>query len=110
MLWTIFWVLISFFAIIGVMEFMMCVIELISMRTTRTVKDISLVVRLRGEEKNVEFLLSSLCVMAERIAFKNLTTKVVIYDEGIAEHTYQRICSFAEENPTISLIENKKEM
>ena len=55
MLWTIFMVLTSFFAIIGIMEFIMCIIETISMRTNRSVTAIRLVADLQGEEKNPEF-------------------------------------------------------
>ena len=105
MLWTIFLVVISFFAIIGLMEFIMCILETVAMRATDSLEDVSITVDLRGREEHIEFLLNSLSVMAERIAFKNLTTRIVIRDRGIDEDTYRRICSYAEENPLISLIE-----
>lgn len=108
MLWTIFLVVISFFAIIGLMEFIMCILETVAMRTNRSLEDVSLTVDLRGREDNIEFLLNSLCVMAERIAFKNLTTHVVVRDKGIEQDTYERIRAYMEENPNISLIEKEE--
>ena len=108
MLWTIFLVVISFFAIIGLMEFIMCILETVAMRTNRSLEDVSLTVDLRGREDNIEFLLNSLCVMAERIAFKNLTTHVVVRDKGIEQDTYERIRAYMEENPNLSLIEKEE--
>lgn len=110
MLWTIFWVVVSFFSIIGLMEFIMCIIESIAMRTNRSLCKISLVAEMSGEDANVEFLLNSLCVMAERIAFKNLVTHVIIRDRGISETTYDRIVKYMEENPNISLIEKDEQL
>ncbi|MBQ6947366.1 MAG: hypothetical protein IJN42_04885 [Clostridia bacterium] len=108
MLWTICLVVISFFAIIGLMEFIMCVLETVAMRSTNSLEDVSITVDLRGKEENIEFLLNSLSVMAERIAFKNLTTRIVVRDYGIDEDTYQKIKHYAEGNPIISLIEKDK--
>ncbi len=105
MLWTIVLVVISFFAIIGLMEFIMCILESVAMRTIRSLESVNLTVKIRGREENIEFLLNSLCIMAERIAFKNLTTGVQIFDEGMDEDTYRCVKKYMEENPTISLIE-----
>ena len=110
MLWTIFWVIVSFFSIIGLMEFIMCIIESISMRTNRSLSKVSLVVEMSGEDENVEFLLSSLCVMAERIAFKDLMTHVVVCDRGISRTTYDRIQKYIEENPNIYFIEKDEQL
>lgn len=107
MLWTIFLVVISFFAIIGLMEFVMCILETIAMRTNRSLADISITVDLKGKDDHIEFLLNSLSVMAERIAFKNLTTHIVVRDKGIDQDTYERIKEYMQENTLISLIEKE---
>ena len=110
MLWTVFFVLASFFAIIGLMEFVMCIIEIVSTRSTKSLTDIRIVADIQGYEKNVEFVLGSLCVMAERITFKNATTKVLIRAANADKPTYQRIKDYVEENSGIYLIENDEEM
>ena len=45
--------------------------------------------------------------MAERIAFKNLTTHIVVRDKGIDQDTYERIKEYMQENTLISLIEKE---
>lgn len=106
MLWTVFFVLASFFAIIGLMEFVMCIMEIISTRSTKSLTDIQIVANIQGYEKNVEFVLGSLCVMAQRITFKNATTKVMVCAKEADKSTYQRIKEYVEENSGIYLIEN----
>ena len=110
MLWTVFFVLASFFAIIGLMEFVMCMIEIISTRSTKSLKEIRIVADIEGHEKNVEFVLGSLCVMAERITFKNAVTKVLIHADNADIATYQRIKDYVEENSGIYLIEKDEQM
>jgi len=105
-LWTIFFVMLSFFAIIGVMEFSACIIEMISTRTTKTVKEIRIVADMEGKEPHLEFVLGSLGILADRIAFKNVDTKVCVRDKGLDPETYQRIEDYIEENSNIYLIEN----
>ena len=105
MIWTILFVLFSFFAIIGLMEFVMCIMETVSMRTTRSIEDIRIVVDIKGCEPHIEFLLSTLSIMADRIAFKDITTKVCIRNLGTDQTTYQRLKEYIEENPNIKLIE-----
>ncbi len=110
MLWTVFFVLASFFAIIGLMEFVMCMIEIISTRSTKSLKEIRIVADIEGHEENVEFILGSLCVMAERITFKNAVTKVLIQATDADKATYERIKDYVEENSGIYLIENNEQM
>ncbi len=107
MLWTILLVLVSFFAIIGLMEFLMCIMESVSMRGNDSLQDIRIEVDLAGHEPHVDFLLSSLTVMAQRISFKNLTTFVFIHDCGMDEDTYKKVRQYCSENSTVYLIENE---
>lgn len=110
MLWTIFFVLASFFAIIGLMEFVACIIEIIATRSTKSLQEIRIVADIKGYEPHVEFVLGSLGIIADRIGFKNVMTKVCIRDLGTEETTYQRIKEYIEENSNIYLIENDEQM
>lgn len=106
MIWTIFFVVVSFFAIIGVMEFAACIIELVSTASTKSIQEIRIVADINGTEPHIEFVLGSLGVMAERIAFKNVTTRICIRDLGMDAETSERIREYIKENSNIYLIEN----
>ncbi len=108
MLGTIIFVLISFFAIIGVLEITMCIVEAISMRSTRSLQGIRIVADIKGCEPHIEFLLGSLSVMAQRISFKNLSTRVFIRNLGVDAHTYERMEEYVKDNPVISIIEKSE--
>lgn len=110
MWWTLLFVLISFFAIIGLMEFVMCIMETVSMRSTRSLQAIRIVADIKGCEPHIEFVLSSLGIMAERIAFKDVTTQVCVRNLGTDQTTYERIKEYAQENPNIYLIEKTEDM
>ncbi len=110
MLWTLFFVLVSFFAIIGLMEFVACIIEIISTRSTKSLQEIRIVADIKGYEPHVEFVLGSLGIMAERIAFKNVRTKICVRNLGTEETTYQRIKDYVEENSDIYLIEKDEQL
>ena len=110
MLWTVLFVLVSFFSIIGVMEFVMCIMEMIATRTTKSLKSLKIVADIEGNEPNVEFVLSSLKIMADRIAFRNVTTQVCVCDAGVDEITYQRLVDYINENSDIYLIEKEKKI
>lgn len=101
-------VVLSFFAIIGIMEFVLCIFESIAMYGNRSVCGIRIVADMRGREKNVEFLLDSLKLLSERIVFRNLTTEVHIRDCGVDTETLEQIKRYINENQNISLIENEE--
>lgn len=110
MLVTLLFVLMSFFAIIGLMEFILCIMETVAMHNTDSLEDVRIEVDMAGNEPHVDFLLSSLTVMAGRIAFRNLTTKVYIRDKGIDLSTYQKIAEYCNENSTVYLIEKDEQV
>ena len=105
MVWMILLIAVSFFSVIGIMEFLMCVLEFFAMRRTKSVKDIRIEATIEGMEPHVEFLLGSLSLKAERIFFRDLTTKVCVRDGGMDAETLERVREYVKENPAVYLIE-----
>ena len=109
MLWIVLLVVVSFFSVIGVMEFLMCILEFTATRRVKSVRNIHIRADLSGNEPHVEFLLGTLMLMAERISFKDPTT-VCIQDAGMDAETLGRVREYVKENPNVILIEKEEDI
>ena len=98
MLWMIFWVAISLFAVIGLLECMMFLLELFAFHKANAIEEITLQVVLKGEEENVEFLLNSLALVAERADIGKRETALEIVDGGISQEMRRAIEQYCEKN------------
>jgi len=93
MIKTIVLIVISFFAVLGLLEIFVGLLENVSV-SKYFVDDIKLTVSLSGEIDDVQFLLNTLLLQAERINYKYSITKVIIRDCGLCERTYKEIYDF----------------
>jgi len=100
MLKTIVLIVISFFAVLGLLEIFVGILESISV-SKYNVSDVSITVSLSGEVEDVVFLLNTLLLQAEKIKYNSSITKVIIRDCGIAESTYKQIYDFCLLNKNI---------
>ncbi len=100
MLKAIILIIVSFFAVLGLLEIVISMLENYSV-ANYNVSDVSLTVSLSGDIDNVTFLLNTLLLQAERINYKNSVTKVVIKDCGIFPNTYSVIEEFCATNKNI---------
>lgn len=100
MLKAIILIIVSFFAVLGLLDIIISILESYSV-SSYDVSDISLTVCLSGEIENVTFLLNTLLLQAERINYKNGATKVIIKDCGIHPYTYNAIKEFCMANNNI---------
>ena len=96
-------VVISFFAVVGIVETILCVLESFALIGQTQPSEVQLRVALSGEIDNVNFLLSTLLLQADRINFKNCVTKVVVVDYGLENSTYLKIKDFCDLNTNISM-------
>ena len=87
-------IILSFFAVIGLIECVLSMLEAVSISKYRKIKDISLVVELTGKIDNVTFLLNTLLLQAQRINYRDTQTRVIIRDSGLDETTYSEIHNF----------------
>ena len=100
MLKTIVLIMISFFAVLGLLEIFVGILEGLSV-SKYFVDDVNLSVSLSGEIRDVEFLLNTLLLQAEKINYKNNATKVIIKDCGLCDSTYKAVYDFCCENKNI---------
>ncbi len=101
MLWHAFWILVSFFAVIGLLECILGVVELLSLWRVRSVQKIVLQISLSGEESNVEYLLNTLCLKAGRLDVGEREAVLEVVDEGLAEQTREDVLEYCEKNPWV---------
>ncbi len=95
------WVILSFFAVIGVLECLLGVLELLSLRRVRSVKRAVFRVELSGDEPNVEYLLNTLCIKAERLNIGSIEPMLEITDGGLSPEAYRAIEAYCEKNPWV---------
>lgn len=96
-------IIISFLSVVGLFECVATLLESIATSKYTQVTGVELKVGLKGCVPNIEFLLGSLMLQAERIYYKNSPTKVVINDCGLDDNTYIQICDFCVANDNISI-------
>ncbi len=95
------WVILSFFAVIGVLECLIGVLELLSLRRVQSVKRAVFRVELSGDERNVEYLLNTLCVKTERLNIGNVETVLEVADVGLSPESYRAVKQYCEKNPWV---------
>ena len=103
------WVILSFFAVIGVLECLLGVLELLSLRRVKSVKRAVFRVELSGDEQNVEYLLNTLCVKAERLNIGNIETVLEVVDVGLSPEGYRAVEQYCEKNPWVLFTDHLKD-
>ena len=102
MLWTVALIILSFFAVLGVILCVITLIETVSVNRY-TPDDAVLSVSLGGAIENVPFLLNTLLLQAGRIRYRGVVTRVVVVDVGMDERTLTQVRDFCKENDNISV-------
>jgi hypothetical protein len=103
MLKTIFLIIISFFAVIGILECFLNALESVSVSKYQCVDQTELRVYLSGHIDDVAFLMNTLMFQGERIRYKTADTKVTIVDNGLDDNTYDHILQICHTNSNISI-------
>lgn len=99
------WVVVSFFAVIGLLECILGVLELLSLRRVRSVQKAVLRVELSGDEPHMEYLLNTLCLMAERVDIGSQETVLMIVDGGLSLPSRREAERYCEKNPWVIFTE-----
>ncbi len=105
MLWVLFWLMVSMFAVLGLLETIVTVLELIALRKVQSVKRAWFRVELTGEEESVEYLLNTLCLMIERLDVGPVEAGLEIVDAGLEEKSRQKVLEYCEKNPWVRFTE-----
>ena len=107
MLWVLFWLMVSMFAVLGLLEAIVTVLELIALRKVRSIRSATFRVELIGEEENVEYLLNTLCLMAERLDVGPVETRLEIVDAGLESEARQKVLEYCKKNPWVRFTEGE---
>lgn len=107
MLWVIFWVVVSFFAIVGLMEILLFLLEVLALRRISSIKKVSLQVQLMGEEENAEYILNMLSLMLNRVEIGEQEATLEILDGGLSEEMRAEILAYCEKNPWVQFTSAK---
>lgn len=103
MLKTLFLIILSYFAVIGIIEFVLTILETFSVSKYSQLTDITVTATLSGPVKNVAFLLNTLLLQTQRLTYKNATPKLVVKTQNTDEDTYSQIFDFCLENDNITV-------
>lgn len=99
------WVIVSFFAVIGLLECILGVLELLALRRVKTVQRSVLRVELCGDEPHMEYLLNTLCLMTERLELGDRETALMIVDCGLSLPSRRELEQYCEKNPWVIFTE-----
>ena len=98
MIWHMAWVLLSFFAVIGILECILGAVEIISLSRVKSVKQATFRVELYGDEPHVEYLLNTLSLMAQKVDVGPKETALEIVDRGLSPKARREAKEYCEKN------------
>ena len=107
MIWVIFWVLVSFFAVVGLMESLLFLLEIVALRKISSIRNVSLQVELAGDTENTEYILNTLSLFLNRVDIGEEEAALEIVDGGMSEKMRLEILEYCEKNPWVRFTENK---
>ncbi len=95
------WVILSFFAVIGVLQCVLGVLEMLSLRRVRSVGKTVFRVELEGDEPHVEYLLNTLLLKAEQLNIGSRETVLEIVNQGLSPAARREVKLYCEKNPWV---------
>ncbi len=101
MLLHMIWVLVSFFAVLGLLYCMIGVLELFALRRIKTVERAVLRVDLSGDEPRMEYLLNSLMIAAQRADLGSVEVELEVVDRGLSEPARRQLDAYCQKNPWV---------
>lgn len=101
MMWIIFWVLVSFFAVVGLMESLLFLLEIVALRRISSIRNVSLRVELAGDAENNEYILNTLSLLLNRVDVGDEEATLDIVDGGMSEKMRFEISEYCEKNPWV---------
>ncbi|MBR2012640.1 MAG: hypothetical protein IJ995_00265 [Clostridia bacterium] len=107
MLWVIFWVLVSFFAVVGLMETLLFLLEIVALRRISNIHRVSLRVELSGDAENAEYILNTLSLMLNRVEVGEQEATLDIVDGGMSDRMRADILEYSEKNPWVRFTYNE---
>lgn len=97
----LFWVLISLFAVLGLLQCVIFLLECIAMHKVCAISSAVWRVTLRGELSKTEFFLNTLLIKSARLDMGENETILEIVDGGLTDRSRAEIIEYCEKNPWI---------
>ncbi len=107
MLWHAFWIIISLFAVIGILECILGAVELIALNRIRSVRDATLRVKLIGDEPHMEYLLNTLGLLVQRLDIGPRETGLEIVDCGLSAASREELEGYCKKNNWVRFTEDR---
>jgi len=101
------WVLLSFFAVLGLLNCIINVLEMFAFRRVKTVRRAVFRVELAGEEEGMEYLLNTLSIAAQRAELGAAETELEVVDAGLSESARRALESYCQKNPWVIFTDNE---
>ena len=108
MLWIVFWVVVSLLAVVGLLESLALIVELIALRRVKSIRSATLRVVLAGEEADMEYLLNTLCLIIERFEVSLPAPALEIIDGGLDESARKILIEYSQKNPQVQFTETQE--
>ncbi len=95
------WVLLSVFAVIGVLCCILGVLEMLALHRVRSVRRTVFRVELSGDEPQMEYLLNTLLLKADRLNVCGCETLLEIVNNGLTPDARKEVKQYCEKNPWV---------
>lgn len=95
------WIVLSFFAVIGLLECIVGALELLAVRRIASVQKSVLRVELQGDEPHMEYLLNTILLMTERVNIGDVETVLEVIDVGLSPQARREAEEYCEKNPWV---------
>lgn len=102
------WVMISFFAVIGLLISILFVVEFLALRKVHAVRKVELHVELAGEEPCMEYLLNTLSLKAQRLELADAEPVLVLHDVGLSPAARAETEAYCKKNPWVLFTDDGK--
>ena len=109
MIWYIFWVVTSFFAVIGVLQCILSAVELWTLRRNHSVMRAVFRLELEGEEPYVEYLLNTLTVMTGKLAVGEVEAELELVDRGLSPKARCEVEEYCNKNPWVLFTDGRED-
>ncbi len=109
MAWCFFWLFLSLFAVVGLIETAIVLLEALSIRRIRSIRAATLRIVLSGKEEHPEYLMNTLVLMNDRLNLGAIEPVLEIVDGGIEEQTHNAIREYCEKNPWVRFTEGQED-
>jgi hypothetical protein len=107
--WCIFWILLSLFAVFGLIEALVETVQLLALRKNRSVRRATVRIVLAGEEPYPEYLLNTLSLLSDRLSSGPIEPILELVDGGMSLEFRRCALEYCEKNPWVQFTDGEED-